>query len=279
VGNLSLAAVILGPIAWRKYSIWRLQKARSAQSPSTPTQKRPLLSIPSPFFLPSNILISMAYIALVCMHLSYLFNPLKILSRSDLFLLTNTSVTAPLVQIRSKVASMSFEELGWKAEWGDEGLETLLRRLGSFDGRKLHLMIGTSPFLSCLYCTVPKDYLIYSISDSLWQFSTNLLLFGLLTARFDSLDTFDEVFYSLFQLATGKDLRPQIVNPSLSTAAGSNVMLVRPDGYSYRIPLLYLLSAFAVAQAIVYQGFIDLSFGQGRWDHVSVIRVLQLSSF
>jgi hypothetical protein len=201
-------------------------------------------------------------------HLSYLFNPLKVLSRSDLFLLTKTSVSAPIVQIRSRIASMSFEELGWKREWGDEGLETLLRRLGSFEGRKLHLMIGTSPFLSCLHCTVPKDYILFSISEILWHISTNLLLFGVLTARFDSLEAFDEGIFSLIEMATGRNMRYNSA-PS-SQMAGSNVMLVRADGYSYRVPLLYLLGIFGIAQAAVYQSIIDISFGEGRWDHVSL---------
>jgi len=69
------------------------------------------------------------------MHLSYLFHPKKVLSRSDLFLLTKASVTTSVANIRAKVASMSFEELGWRKEWGEEGLETLIRRLSSFEGR------------------------------------------------------------------------------------------------------------------------------------------------
>lgn len=260
------AAIILGPIAWRRYCTWRVQKANSAHHAAA-MLKRPFLSFPSPLHLPSNILVSIAFMTLFYVHLSYIFHPLKVLSRSDLFLLTGTSVSAPIVQIRSRIASMSFEELGWRREWGDEGLETLLRRLGSFEGRKLHLMIGTSPFLSCLYCTVPKDYLLFSISDSLWHISSNLLLFGVLTARFDSLEAFDEGIYSLIKLSTGRDLRRY--STSSTPVAGSNVVLVRADGYSYRVPVLYLLGLFAITQAAVLQDVIDISFGEGRWDHAS----------
>lgn len=44
---------------------------------------------------------------------------------------------------------------------------------------------------------------------------------------------------------------------------------IRPDGYGYRIPLLYLMGCFALAQASVYLGIVELTFGQGRLDHVS----------
>lgn len=128
-------------------------------------------------------------------------------------------------------------------------------------------MIGTSPFLSCLYCTVPKDYLLYSISDLLWQFSTNLVLFGVLTARFDSLEDFDEIVFSLLEMVTGRDMRSKA--DATKVGGNANSTNIRPDGYGYRIPLLYLMISFALAQASVYVGIVELSFGQGRWDHVS----------
>jgi hypothetical protein len=229
-------------------------------------------------------MLTLTLIVLVHQHMSYLFHPSKLLARSDLFLLTDTSVTTSGAAIRSKIASMSFEELGWRSEWGEEGLETLLRRLSSFEGRvsteekihawnliltslpeeilstqELHLMIGTTPFLSCNFCSSAKDYMIYSIGDQLWQFSTSLVLFGLLTARFDSLQIFDEVVFSTLQLLTRKDMRPATTTP------------LRPHGYIYRTPLLYLLGLFVLAQTAVYLGFVDISFSQGRWDHVSTL--------
>lgn len=126
------ALVILGPIGWRKFAAWRQNKARTLNSP---TARRPFFSLPRPLILPSNLLLTAAFITLVYLHASPLLLSSKVLSRSDLFLITRTSVDASASSIRSRVASMSFGELGWDREWGEEGLETLLRRLSSFDGR------------------------------------------------------------------------------------------------------------------------------------------------
>jgi hypothetical protein len=132
--GLSLAALILlGPIAWRKYASWRQEKAR--QPPPGNAVKRSWIAFPSPILLPSNLILTATFLSLVFIHLSYLFHPSKVLSRSDLFLLTNANVVTSVANVRSKVASMTFEELGWRQEWGEEGLETLLRRLSSFEGR------------------------------------------------------------------------------------------------------------------------------------------------
>lgn len=107
------------------------------QSPQSPLSngKRPLFSFPSPLLRPSNLFLTLVFVTLLHHHLSYLFHPDKLLTRSDLFLLTKTSVTASVASVRSRVASMSFEELGWRQDWGEEGIETLLRRLSSFEGR------------------------------------------------------------------------------------------------------------------------------------------------
>lgn len=132
--------------------------------------------------------------------------------------------------------------------------------------QKLHLMIGTSPFLSCHFCTTPRDYQLFSIGHHLFQFAASLILFGLLTVRFDSLEVFDEVVYSLLEMTLGKDMRLAAVQ------ANQEAGQLRADGHIYRIPLLYLLSSFLLAQAAVYLNLIDASFGHGRWDHVSACR-------
>jgi hypothetical protein len=111
--------------------------------------------------------------------------------------------------------------------------------------------------------------MLFSISERFWQFSINLILFGLLTCRFDSLETFDEVVFSLVQLATRWNLRPAD-DRSVNHTDNASVIILRPHGYGYRLPLLYLLGAFAVADIAVYLGVVDISFGQGRWDHVSL---------
>ena len=134
----SPALLILGPIAWSKYALWRFEKARASHEEGGAGGvggEHSFLSVPSPLFYPSNLLLSIALLALVYLHLSVLFNPRKVLERSDIFLITDTKVHSPLVYIRSRVASMSFRELGWRQDWGEEGIEMVLRRLGSFEGR------------------------------------------------------------------------------------------------------------------------------------------------
>ena len=132
--------------------------------------------------------------------------------------------------------------------------------------QKLHLMIGTSPFLSCHFCTTPRDYQLFSIGHHLFQFAASLILFGLLTVRFDSLEVFDEVVYSLLEMTLGRDMRLAAVQ------ANQEAGQLRADGHVYRVPFLYLLSSFLLAQAAVYLNLIDASFGHGRWDHVSACR-------
>lgn len=140
-GNVSLILIILGPIVWRKYSTWQGQKAVSSII-NRDVKKRAFFSIPDQIWLPSNLLLITSFLILLYLHLSKLFDPRMVLARSDLFLLTKLPVTTSVAQLRSKVASMTFRELGWKKEWGEEGLETILRRLSSFEGRVSDLLPG-----------------------------------------------------------------------------------------------------------------------------------------
>jgi len=110
--------------------------------------------------------------------------------------------------------------------------------------------------------------MLFSLGERIWQFSVNLVLFGLLTSRFDSLEVFDEIVFSLLQMVIGKDLRPAPAH--LVNRTDVPTMLLRPHGYVYRVSLLYLLGGFALAELSVYLGIVDVSFGQGRWDHVSL---------
>lgn len=118
--------------------------------------------------------------------------------------------------------------------------------------------------------------MLFSLSDRLWQLSINLILFGLLTCRFDSLEVFDESVFSLLQMVTRRDLRPAPAHLVYRTDAPT--MLLRPHGYGYRTPLLYLMGLYALALISVYLGFVEVTFGQGRWDHVSCLSSVLLQN-
>lgn len=135
------AAVILGPLLWRKTASWRHErKQRTAQEQRRSDGTGPLQQQLAGSGLwstrPSNILLLAAAALLVYEHTTALLLPSQHLFRTDLFLALGLgSTNVPMVFLRAKASALPFDNVAWKAEWGEEGLETLLRRLSSFEGR------------------------------------------------------------------------------------------------------------------------------------------------
>ncbi|UZJ56884.1 hypothetical protein CBS101457_006204 [Exobasidium rhododendri] len=85
------------------------------------------------------------------------------------------------------------------------------------------------------------------------------------------------------QLVFRRDWRPAPSHLVYRTDAPN--ILLRPHGYGYRLPLLYLMAFYAAAQASVYLNIFEVTFGQGRWDHwhanssIAFHSILLLASF
>ncbi|PWN87573.1 hypothetical protein FA10DRAFT_304332 [Acaromyces ingoldii] len=261
--------IVLGPVGWRKLQSWRATKraeaaAAAATSSSRPASRRPFFQLPRPLFLPSNLLLSAVVIGLVVYHLRVLVRTAlgQDLQDGDVFLVSGTGTRASVAEVRSRVASMSWSELGWRSAWGEDGLEMLLRRLTSYEGRRLHLLVGTAPLLECAFCTTASDLALYSLAGRLVQYSAHLLLFGLLTLRCDSLEVVDEVFRTLGLLR------------SPSSASTPNGAPVRPHRAPWRGTATYVLVAMLLVECAILFDLFDLSFGYGaggrsRWNHAS----------
>lgn len=138
-------------------------------------------------------------------------------------------------------------------------LFSLTRRI-----QKLHLLLGFEPFVSCVFCTTTNDFLLFSLIGRLWDYSLHFLLFWIITLHHDTLDILDETIYSLVHFFTAKDLR---------SSRNSRDSHLRYDRHHMRQPLLYLLGISACAELLVIFGLYEISFGQGRWDHVSKLYV------
>ena len=62
-------------------------------------------------------------------------NLMMVCHSTDLFLATNTDPPAPLNELRAGVASKTYSQLGWKKGWGEDGLDALMHKLASLEGR------------------------------------------------------------------------------------------------------------------------------------------------
>lgn len=135
-------------------------------------------------------------------------------------------------------------------------------------------MLGIEPFAACTFCTQGKDYVFFALVRRLGAYSIALALFGFLTMRHDALDIIDETFFSLLEIAFGRDWRPKasVAKPSGNLVAklAHDAIILRQDRHNWRRRIVYVLLAFAGAEAAVHMGLYDVSFGAGRWDHVRV---------
>lgn len=257
-----IVALIFGPVLWRKVNEWRLRKRREANYEQSKRQKgeKPdrLARIPLPISLPSNAVVLMAWLVLIVYHLAALFLPSGYAVRSDLFLLLDQPINTSTTALRSILGSTSLKGIGWRDRWTEEGLETLLRRLGSWDGRKLHLLLGIDPFVSCNFCTSSQDYVYYSMITRLAQYGVDMFLLGLLTLRFDALNTLDDIVFLIVTLTTGIDLAPD-------KAPGPNTL--RPHRFHWRSSVKYFVVLFAVCELAVLSGFYEFGLSQSRWSH------------
>lgn len=127
--------LIFGPFLWRKFVDWRIQRKHAAQQRRLSGSKERMSRLPSPLSLPSNALVVFAFVVLLLYHGSAVLLRSRRALQSDLFLLLGRSVNTPTATLRTLLEQFPRESVGWKATWTEEGLNTLLRRLGSFEGR------------------------------------------------------------------------------------------------------------------------------------------------
>lgn len=270
---------MLGPVGWRKLQSWRATKRTEAALATTtrPSQRTTsLLQLPRPLLLPSNALLSAIVTVLIAYNVDALVRALlgRDLQDADVFLVSGTGTRASVAEVRSRVASMTWSELGWRNSWGEEGLEVLLRRLTSYEGRRLHLLVGTAPLLECRFCSTASDLALFSLANRLVQYSTHLFLFGLLTLRCDSLEMIDEVCRSLGLMQSRHVPSSPIAasSPTAADGASSSAQPVRLHRAHWRQTAMYMLGAMLLVECAILFDWLDLSFGHGeggrsRWNH------------
>ena len=264
-GTLTVVLLIFGPFVLRKYVDWQAQRKQKRQQSSSqhhyhrlPIQQTTRL--PLPLSQPSNALIIIAFLLLIAYHSSTLLLTSRYALRTDLFLLLNRSVNTPSVVLATLLETFPRHKFGWRSTWTQEGLTTLIRRLSSLDGRKLHLLLGIDPFISCTFCDSSRDYLYFSLATRIMQYGVDLFLLGILTLRFDALNTFDDVVLLIFDLIRGKDT-------SAFSNNGSDGSRLRPHRHQWRKVVKYFVAVCALCEIAILSGFYEIGLGQGRWSH------------
>lgn len=124
--------------------------------------------------------------------------------------------------------------------------------------QRLHLLIGLDPFISCTFCDSAKEYTYYSLATRIAQYGADMFLLGILTLRFDALNTIDDVFLLCVQLTSGLDLTPK---------QGTNNGRLRSHRHQWRTTVKYLIAVFVLCEAAVLTGFYEFGLSQGRWSH------------
>lgn len=261
VGTLTVFLLIFGPFLLRKYVDWQSQRKQKRQQSSSqhhynrlPIQQTTRL--PLPLSVPSNALITIVFLLLLVYHSSTLLFTSRYALRTDLFLLLNRSVNTPSTVMATLLETFPRHKFGWKSTWTQEGLTTLIRRLSSWDGRKLHLLLGIDPFISCTFCDSSRDYLYFSLATRIMQYGVDLFLLGILTMRFDALNTFDDVLLLFVDLIRGKD-----------TSTISKNGIERPHRHQWRKVVKYFVIVCALCEIAILSGFYEIGLGQGRWSH------------
>ncbi|CAD6943638.1 unnamed protein product [Tilletia caries] len=178
----SIAAVVLGPLILRKGLEFFRGGLRSSISG--------LRSVPSPLSgraLPAELLLLALTAALVAYHawalVDIVFFPAT--NRvTDVFLASDTPVNAASILLRERVAKYAsglFERLTDTYVPAGAAVEELFRRLTSYEGRKIYLIVGEEPLLYCVFCVKPNDYKLYTLPLRLAAYGAHFVFFGILT--------------------------------------------------------------------------------------------------
>ncbi|KDN47316.1 hypothetical protein K437DRAFT_294090 [Tilletiaria anomala UBC 951] len=250
----TLVVVIAAPSMFRKLNAWY----SSPQPAAWKARFTPVVPLRPPLrqgsedsstqVYPSQYVAFFLACIIVYMHLRSAW------TATDLFLATRTIMTAPTSELKSKLASMSYSEMGWKARWGEEGLEKLITRLSSLDGRRAYLINGPEPLIECLFCKSDKQFAQYAIARrSLW-FVAQASLVGALTIPGSTLRFFDE-FATGFGLSAGNSASPQTLPQA------------RWNSSHWRIPATCGLLGLASIRVGVLLYYATVSSDQNRMNH------------
>ncbi|CAD6924089.1 unnamed protein product [Tilletia controversa] len=254
----SIAAVVLGPLILRKGLEFFRGGLRSSISG--------LRSVPSPLSgraLPAELLLLALTAALVAYHawalVDIVFFPAT--NRvTDVFLASDTPVNAASILLRERVAKYAsglFERLTDTYVPAGAAVEELFRRLTSYEGRKIYLIVGEEPLLYCVFCVKPNDYKLYTLPLRLAAYGAHFVFFGILTLGDPTLSLINTTL-------------PHFGGPSASSAAaaaaeaqkqGQQLALVpayyQPSRAAWRRSVLLLLLSGLSAELFALHSFAD----------------------
>lgn len=147
--------VIVGPTLLRSFRESRLQKKSAPDHPQGLPYSRGLS-----LSKPANLFVVGSALAIFALNLAALLLPSWRLARSDLFLNLGLPVNTSTSRLRASASGISFDNVEWRPVWGEDGLESLLRKLSSFDGR----VCSTTPAHDRTFQSNKKDTEITSLA-------------------------------------------------------------------------------------------------------------------
>lgn len=242
------------PIALRRLQAWYYAPPPSAVNARSVTPKR--LALPA-LQTPSDCILAALVSALVVHALTSAWRAPR-----DLFLATRLTTDTSTATLRAAVAGKQLRDLAWRAEWGEVGLERILRRVSSWEGRKLYLLLGAEPLIACTFCASSQDYTNYALFTRTPWYALHLIVVGLLTLPTATLSAIDAVLVQLLRQPT------QHVDQRSDSR----------DRSYWRRPACWALLAMLIAEASTLNTWASAA-ATGTWkDHVSITLVLPLSS-
>ncbi|KAK0535858.1 hypothetical protein OC834_001383 [Tilletia horrida] len=261
----SIAVVILGPLVLRKGIEFFRGGLRSSVSG--------LRSIPTPFSgraPPCELLLLALTLGLVSYHvwsLVYIVFFPNTNRITDVFLASDTPVNAASVLLRERVAKHAqglFERLTDTYVPAGAAADELFRRLTSYEGRKIYLMVGEEPLLYCLFCVRPNDYKLYTLPLRLASYGVHFILFGILTLGDPTLTLLNASLSRkpVISAAAGPDAKTD-----RPTQHQAETVRYQPSRAAWRSSVLLLLLTGLCSELFALHSVADVRNGQGRWNH------------
>ncbi|KAL9936653.1 hypothetical protein V8E36_004721 [Tilletia maclaganii] len=264
----SVAAVVLGPLLIRKGLEFFRGGLRGYISG--------LRSIPSPLSgraPPAELALLTLSLSLLTYHIASIIYIIFFPSTNritDVFLASDTPVNAASVLLRERVAKYAqglFERLTDTYVPAGAAADELFRRLTSFEGRKIYLMVGEEPLLYCLWCVRPPDYKMYTHPPRLASYGAHFVLFGILTLGDPTIQIVNAKLLRRGKTggAAGQtEEGPSDIHSGQQSTIGGRY---QPSRAAWRRSVLILLLTGLLGEMFTLHSLADVRNGLGRWNH------------
>ncbi|KAE8272171.1 hypothetical protein A4X09_0g178 [Tilletia walkeri] len=264
----SIAAVVLGPLLLRKGIEFFRGGLRSSISG--------FRSVPSPFTSrapPAELLLLALTFSLTLYHTYTLLNIVFFPATNrvtDVFLASDTPVNAASVLLRERVAKHAqgmFERLTDTYVPAGAAVEELFRRLTSFEGRKIYLMVGEEPLLYCVFCVKPNDYKLYTLPLRLAAYGAHFVFFGILTLGDPTLSLINTTLSPSADSGNNREDDEESEKDSDQDTQLHSSGRYQPSRAAWRRSVLLLLLSGLTGELFALHSFADVRNGSGRWNH------------